>query len=109
MFRGRSILQFGWNISIREPDVIELDATGAFDFFRMRWGDDLNLGVEQFEDAFGGSHGRLENVVFLTQILNRPKEALRILHERYQHAKGCDSAQRLIAAEPDHHRDRERR
>ena len=89
--------------------MIELDATRAHRFLRMLGRDDLNLRVEQFEDAFGRRHRSLEDVVFIAQILDGPEEAMRILHEGHQRAQGGDSAEGLVATEPDHHRDRQRR
>ncbi len=100
--------------------------------FRNRGRSDLGRRVQQFEDAFAGRHRRLQNVVLLAEILNRPEEALRVLDESGQNSDADHSAHYVereqvlarelrgdaayrqaaddvIPAKPDHAGDRDRR
>src|ERR1700678_1327183 len=54
----------------------------------MRRAHDLRLRIHQFEDALAGGHCRLQNVVFVRQILDWPPEAQRKLREHDEHADG---------------------
>ncbi len=66
--------------------MAEFDAVAAVALDGMRRAHNLRLRVEQLEDALAGGHGRLQDVVLVAQILNRPPEALRVLDEHGQHA-----------------------
>ena len=48
--------------------------------------------IEELEDALGGGHGGLQDVVFLAEILDRPQEALGVLYKGRQHADGHPAA-----------------
>ena len=67
--------------------MIKLNPPRTLRFFRNRRRRHFNLRIQQLEHALPRRHRRLQNVVFLAQILNRPEEALRVLHERHQHAE----------------------
>ena len=54
--------------------------------------------VQQLEDSLGTGHGRLQNVVFVTQILNRPEEPLRILNEGNGRPEGDGALERHAPA-----------
>src|SRR5205085_7165112 len=73
------------------------------------WRGDLSRRIEQFENTLAGSHGRLQNVVLLTQILNWPEEPQGVLAERNQHAQSRHTLEHAPAAKPDDGRDRGRR
>src|ERR1700740_483454 len=49
--------------------------------------------VQQFEDALGGGHRRLENVEFLAEVLNGAEETLR------EHGEGGENAESESAGE----------
>src|SRR6185437_4003592 len=55
------------------------------------------------EDAFTGRHGRLQNVVFVAQVLDGAEESLGVLHEGGEHAKSDCVAQRAEATKIDDH------
>src|SRR5580700_6466740 len=76
-----------FRLVISEPDVIEFDAAGTLWTFRYRRRNYLYRRVEQFEDAFAGGHGRLQDVVFFAEVHDRPEEAQSILDEGDQHAQ----------------------
>ena len=61
----------------------------------------------QLEDALAGGHGRLQDVVFLAQILNGAEEALRVLDEGDEHAERDGTAHNAASADPDHQGDRD--
>ena len=44
----------------------------------------------------------MQNIVFFAEVLNRTKEALRILNESYNDAQRHSALKHLAAAEPDH-------
>ena len=105
---------FNRRVAVRKPDVIELNPPGPDRCLRHRGRGDLGRSVQQLEDAFAGRHRRLQNVVLLAEILNRPEEALRVLDE--SRARDTDGGEvrvqrecTVIAAKPDHARDRSRR
>ena len=80
---------------IGEPDVAELDFAARRPY-RMDGASEATAAIgssSKLEDAFGGGHGRLQDVEFFAQVLNRPEEALRVLHERDQHADGDRAAE----------------
>ena len=54
-----------------------------------RWAGDWisHRRVQQLEDALGGRHGRLQDVVLLAQILNGPEESHAVLEKGHQHAE----------------------
>ena len=85
------LLGFGESL-IREPDILELDAAvvgaggGWGDDFRGR--DDGGALVEQFEDALGGGHGGLQDVVLVGELHDGAEEALRVLDKGDEHAEG---------------------
>ena len=111
--------------------MVELDAAGALGALGGCGGDDFHGRVQQFEDAFAGGHGRLQNVVLLAEIHDGAEKTLRVLHERDQHAQrsgggyqvnrdqrvriefdayrfGDGATDDLVAAPPDHRRDCDR-
>ncbi len=53
------------------------------------------------EDALGSGHGRLQDIEFVAEILDRLKEALRIQHEFDQHADGHEADQGLESSVPE--------
>src|ERR1035441_4024539 len=73
---------------VSEPDVAELYGAGAVAGDGIGGRDDDGRGVDELEDAFGGSHGRLQDVVFLAEVLNGAEEALRVLDETDEDADG---------------------
>ena len=64
--------------------------------------------VQQFEDALGAGHGRLQDVVLVAQVLDGPEKALRVLDEGDGGACRHQPAQSHAAAlvEDDGHRHR---
>src|SRR5467141_1736071 len=56
--------------------------------------------IQQLEDALGGSHGGLENVEFLAEVLNRAEEALRIHGKSCKNTKAEGAVEDTIAAGP---------
>ncbi len=72
---------------VGEPHVAKFDFAARSGksqrSFRGRRGQRL---VQQLENALAGGHGRLQDVEFFAQVLNGAEEALRVLHERDQHA-----------------------
>ena len=74
-------------VFIREPDVIEFDGGGGLRKSR-RLGGRLNQrgSVEQLEDALGGGHGRLHDVVLFAQVLDGAEESQAVLEEGNHHA-----------------------
>jgi len=48
---------------------------------------DAGRRIQQLEDAFGGGHGPLQNVVLLAEILDGTEEAQPVLQERHHHAQ----------------------
>src|ERR1700731_3355473 len=79
------LARFG--ITIGEPDMIEFDAAwacwvlndGGRDYFHGR--------IQQLEYAFAGGHGRLQDVVFFTEVHDGAEEAERVLDEGDQYAE----------------------
>ncbi len=61
----------------------------------MGGGGELGFGVEEAEDAFGGGHGGLEDVVFVGQVLDGAEEALGVLNKRDEDAErnGAEEAE----------------
>ena len=57
---------------------------------------DLCRSVKQLEDPLCRGHRRLENVVFVAEVLDGAEEALRVLDEGDQHAE-CDGAEDGVA------------
>ena len=67
---------------VREPYVAEFDfaarggkranGRGRSDRYRL---------VEQLKHSLGSRHGRLQDIEFFAEILNRPEETLRVHHE----------------------------
>src|SRR5690348_896966 len=90
-------------LAVSEPDMIELNAARAYSFAGKLGREDVNRRIQQFEDAFTGSHGRLQDVVFVAQVLDGAEESLGVLHESGQHAKSDRIAKRAEAAEVDDH------
>jgi hypothetical protein len=76
--------------------MIEFNPPRSLRTFRNRRGRHLNLRIQQLEHALARRHRRLQDVVFLAQILNRTKESLRILHEGDQHADRRHSPDHVI-------------
>ena len=63
----------------------------------MRGRDDLGLIVEELEDALGGSHGGLQDVVLFAEVLDGAEEALRVLNEGDEDAEGDGSEEAPVA------------
>ncbi len=73
---------------IGEPDVVEFDGGDAAGAARGdSGGSTIRLGIEQLEDALGGRHGALQDVVLLAQVLDGPEEAQAVLQKRDHHAE----------------------
>src|SRR5215470_18704338 len=94
--RGRGLALFLGEMAIREPDVVELHDARSIRALHYSRRNDLRLSVEQLEDALAGSHGRLQDVVLLAKVLDRPEEALRILHEGGNNADGHCSRAKMV-------------
>jgi len=60
--------------------------------------DDFGSGVEELEDALGGGHGGLQDVVFVAEILDGAEETLRVLDEGDEDAKGDGIAEDAVGA-----------
>src|ERR1700761_8343936 len=75
------------DILIGEPDALELDTARAITGASVRRRSDVRRFVEQFEDAFGCRHRRLQDVVFVAEVLDGAEEALRILNECDENAE----------------------
>ena len=69
-------------------DVAEFDTPGVVACDGVGWRDDLRFSIEKFEDALAGSHGRLQDVVFIAEVLDRAEETLRVLDEGDEDAEG---------------------
>ena len=91
--------------------MIELNAIRSVAGDRMRGAHDLRLRIHELEDALASRHCRLQDVVFVAQILDRPPEAQRELREHDEHADGDRGRQMQHAetAAPDDERDGDRR
>src|SRR5215471_15550636 len=98
---GLSVPGFGLEFSVGEPDMIEFDAAVANCLDGMRGRDDFYWGVEQLEDAFARSHRRLQNVVFVTEVLNGTEEPLRVLHEGDENADRDGPGNHTDSAKPE--------
>src|SRR5215469_11716086 len=64
--------------------MVEFDAPGTFRLLRHDGRFDIYRCIEQFENALRRSHGRLQDVVFVAEILDGTEKTLRILRERNQ-------------------------
>ena len=118
-----------WHASVGKPDVIKLDSSGTIGRLRDSRFSNFYWRIQQLENPLRRCHCRLQDVVLFAQILNRPKEPLRVLHKGDQHAKcggssypvkrkqgfGIESdlqlrnvplLQHVVPAEPDHAGDR---
>src|SRR4029077_13228098 len=104
-FRHRLIAVCAFKLAVGEPDVVELNPSDALRLARLRRRGDLHRRIQQFEDTLAGRHGRLQDVVLVAQILYGAEEALRVLHERGQHADGDGAAKHTESAEINHHGD----
>ncbi len=94
--------------AIGEGDVAEFDfAADAAERATLLGGKCRERLVEQPEDAFGGGHGRLQDIELVAQILDGLKEALRVLHEGDEHADRDRAGQRSQAAIPEDGNDRD--
>src|SRR3989442_14655592 len=75
---------------VGKPDALELNLSA---YPRERHGIGWILHghrlIQHTKDPFGAGHGRLEDVVLLGEVLDRPEESLGILDECDQHAE-CD-------------------
>ena len=75
-------------VLVCEPNTVEFDGGGCGRKGRWQgWRLNASRSIKQLENTFRRRHRRLQNIVFLAEILNRPKEALSILKERHQHAQ----------------------
>ena len=75
---------------VGEPDVAELDAAGAVRENGVYGGYDFGGSIEELEEALGGGHGGLQDVVFVGEVLDGAEEALRVLDEGDQNSQGDD-------------------
>src|SRR5581483_10965078 len=84
---------------VGEPNVLKLDASFSLTQGR-RPGGRLNShrSIQQLENTLGAGHSRLQDIVFLAEILDRAEYAERILHEGHQHANGHFPGEDPIAA-----------
>src|SRR5438067_10227294 len=103
------IVLFCLHAVVGKPDAIEFNASVSLHASRRCRIRDFNRGIQQLENAFAGSHRRLEDVVLFAQVLNRPEESLRILNEGDYYAERYRTAQHLASTKPDHKRNRQRR
>ena len=88
--------------AIGEGDVAELDfAAHDAELASRADGRRRQRLVEQLENAFGGGHGRLQDIELVAQVLNGLEESLRVLHEGDEHADGHHAGQRSQAAVPE--------
>ncbi len=62
---------------------------------------DVGGGVEEFEDALGGGHGGLEDVVLLAQVHDGAEETLGVLDEGDEDAEGDGAVEGGQTAAPD--------
>ena len=87
--------------AIGKPDIAEFDfAAHVRQGLRLGRRNDRDRLIEQLEDALGSRHRGLQNVEFFAQILNRAEEALRVHHERDEHADFESAGDRAHAAHP---------
>ena len=87
--------------------MAKLNSVGPVALGGILRADDLRRRVEQLENSFAGRHRRLQDVVFVAQILNGPPEPLRVLDEHGQHADGDPAREHAESAPPDHQRNRQ--
>ena len=80
LFRGQGL--------VGEPDVAELDAAGAVRENGVYGGYDFGGSIEELEEALGGGHGGLQDVVFVGEVLDGAEEALSVLDEGDQNSDG---------------------
>src|SRR5262249_36055243 len=73
--------QVSLKLAVGEPDMVELNAACACGCAWLIRRCDVDRRIEQFEDAFARSHGGLQDVVLVAQVLDGTEKALRILHE----------------------------
>ncbi len=102
LFGAAGVVHPDVSISIGKPNVIEVDATGAFRLLRHCRRSDLYWRIEQFEDALARSHRGLQDVVFLAEVLNRTEKALCVLNEGGQDPDAGGMADDVVASIPDH-------
>ena len=81
--------------------MVELDSAGARGSLGHGGRSDLDRRVEQFKHPLARCHSRLQDVVFLTQVLDGTEKALRVLHEGDQHAECSHTSDHVQPAEPD--------
>ena len=84
--------------------MIEFNPPRPLRTFRDGRRSHFNLCIQQLEHALARRHRRLQDVVFLAQVLNRTEEPLRVLHERDQDANRCHAPDHVIPAKPDNAR-----
>src|SRR5688500_13720247 len=65
--------------------------------------------VDQHEDALGGGHGSLHDIVLLGEVADRLEGTLGVLKERYQHAKLQGPLKHASRTVPEQERHRQRR
>src|SRR5947209_2692993 len=99
ILRRRFVLD--WDAAVSEPDMIELDPAGPGRCPGDCRRGDFGGSIDQLENALTGGHGRLQDVVFLAQILNGAEETLRVLHEGYKDSERGSAPNYIHSAEPD--------
>ena len=96
------------NVPIRKPDMIKFNAARTFWLLRDCGRSDLHRRIQQLKNTLAGSHGRLQDVVFLAEVLNGPEESLRVLDECRQNSDGSGAANYVVATKPDDTRNGDR-
>ena len=91
---------------VGEPDVAKFDVAARIGKRERRFrGSRGQRLVKQFENPLARSHGRLQDIEFFAQILDRTEEALGVLHEGDQHADFHEARERAQSAIPKNNRD----
>jgi len=95
---------------VGEGNVAELDvAYDAAQVLRVGSINDRALFVEEHEDALGGGHGCLHDVVLLGKVADRLECAVGVLEECHQHSHRDCARQHSAGAVPDEQRRGQRR
>src|SRR6266496_2246405 len=79
---------FFGDCAISKPHTIKLNSSRPGRLLRDRGLLNVDRCIQQFEHPLSGRHCRLQNVVLLAQILNRPEKTLRILNKGNQNSNG---------------------
>src|SRR2546429_7367282 len=97
------VRRFG-NIAVAKPNVAKFDFAA-----RLDERDGVGIGLdgdrlgEELENALRCSHGGLQDVEFLAEVLNGPEEALGIHCEFDKHADGEGAMKYAITSVPENH------